>query len=224
MARYYHGMNPMISFEQEWVSPILEVYKKHKITDRFNVILGLNPLGQILCRELYEELDFETVLVINSPNFSGWNRYPADAKPPVVPVHGMVNEELMIIFGDVFIREFEWVADLLFYIRGNVPVKHIIALMTHDGPTCGQVLSSKGERLLKRMGIPMGRSDFYDGLTAPLISLGNVANLDSVVIFLEKSFGSEVIYQADDISVSEEDVQKARMILDEGLRLKNRWE
>jgi hypothetical protein len=212
----------MSTFEQEWVSPILEVYKKYKITDRFNVILGLNPLGQILCRELYEEQDFETVLVINSPNFSSWNRYPADVKPPVVPVHGMVNEELMIIFGDVFIREFEWVADLLFYIRGNVPVKYIIALMTHDGPTCGQVLSSKGERLLRRMGIPKGRSDFYDGLTAPLISLGNVVNLDSVVIFLEKSFGSEVIYQSDEISVSEEDVQKARMILEEGLRLKNR--
>ena len=217
-------MNTMSLFEQEWVSPILEVYKKYKITDRYNVILGLNPLGQILCRELYEEQEFETVLVINSPNFSSWNRYPTDVKPPVVPVHGMVNEELMIIFGDVFIREFEWVPDLLFYIRGNVPAKHIIALMTHDGPTCGQVISSKGERLLKRMGIPIGRADFYDGLTAPLISLGSAAGLDSVVIFLEKSLGSEVIYQADETSVSEEDVQKARMALEEGLRLKNRWD
>jgi hypothetical protein len=98
----------------------------------------------------------------------------------------------------------------------------MIAMMTHDGPTCGQVISARGERLLKRMGVPIGRADFYDGVTAPLISLGNVAGLDPVIIFLEKSFGSEVIFQADEISVSEEDVQKARMILEEGLRFKNR--
>jgi hypothetical protein len=212
----------MSTFEQEWVSPILEVYKKRKLVDRYNVILGLNPLGQVLCRGLYEEQDFETVLVINSPSFSGWNRYPTDVKPPVVPLHAMINDELMIIFGDVFIREFEWVPDLLFYLRGNVPSKFMIAMMTHDGPTCGQVISARGERLLKRMGVPIGRADFYDGVTAPLISLGNVAGLDPVIIFLEKSFGSEVIFQADEISVSEEDVQKARMILEEGLRFKNR--
>ena len=164
----------MSSFEQEWVSPILEVYKKRKVVNQFNVILGLNPLGQILCRELYEEQDFETVLVINSPNFSTWNRYPTNVKPPVVPVHGMIRDELMIIFGDVFIREYEWVPDLLFYIMGNIPAKFVLALMTHEGPTCGQVISSKGERLLKRMEVPLGKADFYDGLTAPLISLGSV--------------------------------------------------
>jgi hypothetical protein len=212
----------MSTFEQEWVSPILEVYKKCKITDMYTVILGLNPLGQVLCRQLYEQQDFETILVINSPNFSGWNRYPIDVKPPVVPVQGMVNDDLMIVFGDVFIREFEWVPDLLFYLRGNVPTKHVIGIMTHDGPTCGQVISRKGERLLKRMGIPVGRADFYDGLTAPLISLGNVTNLSSVIIFIEKSFGGEVIYQADEYSVSQEDVQKARMILEEGLHLEGR--
>jgi hypothetical protein len=223
VTRYFTKMNTMSSFEQEWVSPILEVYKKRKLVDRFNVLLGLNPLGQILCRELYEEQDFETVLVINSPNFSSWNRYPANTKPPVVPVHGMINDELMIIFGDVFIREFEWLPDLLFYLRGNVSSKFVVAIMTHDGPTCGQVISNRGERLLKRMGVPLGRADFYDGLTAPLISLGSAAGLDSILIFLEKSLSNEIIFQVDEISVSVEDVQAARIVLEKGLRLKNQF-
>jgi hypothetical protein len=36
----------MPAFEQEWISPILEVYKKRKIEDTHTVILGLNAIGQ----------------------------------------------------------------------------------------------------------------------------------------------------------------------------------
>ncbi|MHA1637199.1 MAG: hypothetical protein ACTSUB_04210, partial [Candidatus Thorarchaeota archaeon] len=132
------------------------------------MILGLNPVGQALCKNLYERAFFETVLVFNSPAFSTWNKYPSDLKPPVIPVQGMIFDDLMLIFGDVIIREYEWVTDLLFYLRGHVPTRFIIGLQTHEGPTVGQVITRKGERLLKRMDVPLGRSDFYDGLTAPL--------------------------------------------------------
>ncbi|MHA2158783.1 MAG: hypothetical protein ACXABE_07770, partial [Candidatus Thorarchaeota archaeon] len=157
----------MTTYEQEWISPILEVYKKRKISETYSIILGLNPLGQALCRTLYMNNEFETVLLFSSPAFSSWNRYPVDVKPPVVPVHGMIAEDLMIIFGDVMIREHDWMTDMLFYLRGHVPTRFVVALTTHEGPTCGQVLSKKGDRLLKRMNIPIGRSDFYDGITAP---------------------------------------------------------
>jgi len=207
----------MTTFEQEWVSPILEVYKKRKITETYTVILGLNPLGQALCRNLYEHNEFETILLFNSPAFSSWNRYPIDLKPPVVPVHGMVAEDLMIVFGDVMIREFDWMTDMLFYIRGNVPTRFVVAMMTHDGPACGQVLSKKGDRLLKRMEIPLGRSDFYDSITASLISAGSAAGLDPVVLFLEESKTREVILQVDEIAVSQSEVDEARMFLKNGL-------
>ncbi|MGD9396559.1 MAG: hypothetical protein PVJ05_09050 [Candidatus Thorarchaeota archaeon] len=207
----------MSIFEQEWISPILEVYKKRKITESYSVILGLNPLGQALCRRLYEHNQFETILLFNSPAFSSWNRYPVDLKPPVVPVHGMVAEELMIIFGDVMIREFDWMTDLLFYLRGNVPTRFVISLMSHEGPTCGQALSKKGDRLLKRMGISLGRSDFYDGITAPLISAGSAAGLDPVILFLEESREKEIILQVDDIAVTRADVDEALSRLKDGL-------
>jgi hypothetical protein len=210
----------MATFEQEWISPILEAYKKSKITATYSVILGLNPIGQALCRRMYESDRFETLLVFNSPQFSTWNRYPVDVKPPVVPVQGMVCDDLMIIFGDVFIRDYEWVTDMLFYLRGNVPTRFTVALMTYDGPTCGQVLSSKGERLLKRMEIPLGRPDFYDGLTAPLISVGSVAGLDPIVIFLEESVEKEVILQVDEIGISQDEVDRALTTLMKGLELK----
>ena len=210
----------MAPFDQEWISPILEAYKKDKITDTYTVILGLNPIGQALCRRMYESDHFETLLVFNSPQFSTWNRYPVDVKPPVVPVQGMVCDDLMIIFGDVFIRDYEWVPDMLFYIRGNVPTRFTVALMTYEGPTCGQVLSSKGERLLKRMEIPLGRPDFYDGLTAPLISVGPVAGLDPIVVFLEESLEKEVILQVDEIGISQDEVDRALTTLMKGLELK----
>jgi hypothetical protein len=209
----------MPDFEQEWISPILEVYKKGKVTENYTVILGLNPLGQILCRQLYENNIFETVLVFGSPSFSVWNRYPTSVKPPVVPVQGMINGDLMIIFGDVVIREYEWVTDMLFYLRGNVPTRFVIALQSYDGPTCAQVMSSKGDRLLKRMKVPLGRSDFYDGLTAPLISVGPVAGLDPVVMFLDATEGGEVVLQVDDDTVFQEQVNSAYALLDEGLNL-----
>ena len=209
----------MPDFEQEWISPILEVYKKRKLTESFSVILGLNPMGQILCRQLYENNTFETVLVFNSPAFSVWNRYPADLKPPVVPVQGMVNDDLMLVFGDIVIREYEWVPDMLFYLRGNVPTRFVIALQSYDGPTCGQVISSKGDRLLKRMKVPLGRSDFYDGLTAPLMSLGSVADLDPVVIFVETSSGGEVVLQHNEVTVCQEDINEAYSLLNAGLDL-----
>ncbi len=208
----------MPTFEQEWVSPILEVYKKRKITDRYTIILGLNPIGQTLCRALYEKRHFETVLVFNSPSFSTWNRYPAEIKPPVIPVQGMVYDELMIVFGDVFIKEYEWVTDMLFYIRGNVPSRFVIAFSLHEGATCGQVITDRGERLLKRMGIPRGRPDFYDGLTAPLLSLGNVTDIDSVVIHLENTPG-DVIMQIEDEAVSDTDVERAMSLLRTGIDL-----
>lgn len=205
-------------FEQEWVSPILEVYKKRKLTETFSVILGLNPLGQAVCRRIYENNDFETVLLFNSPAFSSWNRYPVDNKPPVVPVHGMINDDLMLIFGDVIIREYDWMTDLLFYIRGNVPTRFLISLMTHEGIPCGLAMSKKGDRLLKRMGIPLGRSDFYDAVTAPLISVGNAAGLDPVVLFLE-SVMDEVLLQIDDLTVSLGEVESAINLLVKGLDL-----
>jgi hypothetical protein len=206
-------------FEQEWVSPILEVYKKRKIEESYSVILGLNPLGQALCRYLYEKNNFETVLIFNSPAFSTWNRYPVDVKPPVVPVHGMVTDDIMLIFGDVMIKEYDWMTDMLFYLRGNVPTRFVISLLTHEGSTCGQVLSKKGDRLLKRMEIPIGRADYYDGITAPLVSAGQVAGLDPVILFMEKSQDQNLILQIDDVSISQSEVDSALELLEKGIDL-----
>ncbi|MFW9832586.1 MAG: hypothetical protein ACFFEK_01190 [Candidatus Thorarchaeota archaeon] len=210
-------MKQVPDFEQEWISPILEVYKKRKITENFSVILGLNPLGQAICRNLYEKNEFETVLLFNSPAFSTWNRYPVELKPPVVPVHGMVSDDLMLIFGDVMFKEYDWIIDMLFYLRGNVPTRFVISVMTHDGPTCGQVMSKKGDRLLKRMDVPLGRSDYYDGVAAPLISAGSTAGLDPVVLFLEETRDQEIILQIDEVSVTQTDVDEALMLLKTGL-------
>jgi len=207
----------MPTFEQEWVSPILEVYKKKKIEENYTVILGLNPLGQALCRHLYEKNHFETVLIFNSPAFSSWNRYPVDVKAPVVPVHGMVSDDIMLIFGDVMVKEFDWMTDMLFYLRGNVPTRFVVSMVTHEGSTCGQVLSKKGSHLLNRMEIPNGRADYYDGITAPLISAGHVAGLDPVVLFIEESQDQEPILQVGDISVSQSEVNLALELLDKGL-------
>ncbi len=210
----------MPTFENEWISPILEVFKREKITGQYTIVLGLNPLGQAVCRSIYDERTFETVLVFNSPSFSTWNRYPAGLKAPVIPVHGMVNDDLMMIWGDIFVKDYEWVTDLLFYIRGNVPTRFILAFMSHDGPTCGVAISKKGNRLLDRMGVQPGYSDFYDGLIAPLMSVGQVAGLDPVVIFLEQYPGQEIIYQIDDIAVGNVDIERIREYLNSGLDLK----
>ncbi len=204
-------------FEQEWVSPVLEVYKKRKIEETYTVILGLNPLGQALCRHLYERNQFESVLIINSPAFSSWNRYPVDVKAPVVPVHAMVSDEIMLIFGDVMIKEFDWMTDLLFYLRGNVPTRFVVSVVSHEGPTCGQALSKKGDRLLKRMDVPIGRADFYDGVAAPLISAGSVAGLDPVVLFLEESQDQELVLQIDDVSVYQSEIDYIAELLEKGL-------
>jgi len=208
----------MKSYEQEWISPILEVYKKRKITDTYTVILGLNPMGQALCRRLYERNRYETILVFNSPSFSTWNRYPADVKPPVVPVHAMADDETMLIFGDVFVKDYEWVTDMLFYLSEHVPMRFVIALSLYDGPTCGQVLTQKGERLLKRMEIPRGHPEFYDGLVAPLISIGNVIDIDPVVLYLE-STPDEIVLQVDDVTVTQADIDGAMILLEKGLRI-----
>jgi hypothetical protein len=209
----------MPTFEQEWISPILEVYKKRKIAETYTVILGLNPLGQALCRQLYEKNELETLLIFNSPAFSSWNRYPVDLKAPVVPVHAMASEDLMIVFGDVVIKEYDWMTDLLFYLRGHVPTRFVISLVTYDGPTCGQVLSKSGDRLLKRMGIPLGRAEFYDGIAAPLISAGSVAGLDPVILFLEERSDQELILQVNDVSVFQSEVDIAFELLERGLDL-----
>jgi len=208
----------MKSYEQEWISPILEVYKKRKITDTYTVILGLNPMGQALCRRLYERNRYETILVFNSPSFSTWNRYPSDVKPPVVPVHAMADDETMLIFGDVFVKDYEWVTDMLFYLSEHVPMRFVIALSLYDGPTCGQVLTQKGERLLKRMEIPRGHPEFYDGLVAPLISIGNVIDIDPVVLYLE-STPDEIVLQVDDVTVTQADIDGAMILLEKGLRI-----
>lgn len=209
----------MTMFEQEWISPILEVYKKRKIEESYSVILGLNPLGQSLCRHLYENNNFETILIFNSPAFSSWNRYPVDLKPPVVPVHGMVADDIMLIFGDVRIKEYDWMTDLLFYLRGNVPTRFIISMLSYEGPTCGQVLSNKGNRFLSRMDVPIGRADYYDGITAPLISAGSVAGLDPVILFIEESQDQDLILQVEEISVSQSEVNYAIDLLAKGLDL-----
>lgn len=207
----------MPTFEQEWISPILEVYKKRKITDEYTILLGLNPLGQAVCRRIYENIPFETVFVFNSPSFSTWNRYPTDIKPPVIPVQAMVSEDLMIIFGDVYIKEYEWMTDLLFFLRGHVPSRFIIGMVSYDGPNVGQVISKKGERLLKRMNLPLGRSDFYDGLSAPLISLGPTANLDPVILFIEQSSVGEFAVQVDNVTIYEDQIESTIDILKAGL-------
>jgi hypothetical protein len=209
----------MPTFEQEWISPILEVYKKQKITETYSVILGLNPMGHAVCRHLYEKNDFESLVIFNSPAFSSWNRYPVDIKAPVVPVHAMVADDLMIIFGDVMIKEYDWMTDLLFYIRGHVPTRFVISIITYDGPTCGQVLSKSGDRLLKRIEVPLGRADFYDGITAPLISVGSVAGLDPIILFLEESRDQDLVLQVDDISVFQSEVESALELLEKGLDL-----
>ncbi len=206
----------MPTFEQEWISPILEVYKKRKITDRYSVILGLNPIGQAICRELFGRDTYETLLVFNSPSFSTWNRYPSGLRPPVVPVHGMVNDDLMLIFGDVFVKDYEWVTDMLFYLRGNVPTRFVIAFALNDDATYGQVLSQEGEKLLKRMGLSRGHPDYYDGLAAPLLSLGTVVDIDPVVIHLENTPG-EIILQVDDSIVTADDIELAKELLERGL-------
>ena len=216
---YQNGAAAMTTFEQDWISPVLEVYKKQKITDTYSVVLGLNPMGQALCRQLYEKNDFETLLVFNSPAFSPWNRYPVDVKPPVVPVHAMVAEDLMIVFGDVVFKEYDWMTDMLFYLRGNVPTRFVVSMLAHDGPTCGQALSSKGNRLLKRMDIPLGRADFYDEIAAPLISAGPVAGLDPVILFLEESSEQELVLQVDDTSIFQSEIDVALELLLRGLNL-----
>lgn len=213
----------MTDFEQEWISPILEAYKKEKLTESYTVILGLNPVGQLLCRQLYENNEFQTALIFNSPSFSVWNRYPTDVKPPVIPVHGMIKEDLMIIFGDVLVRDYEWVTDLLFYLQGNVPTRFVISMQTHDGPTCAQVVSSKGDRLIRRMSLSLGRSDFYDGLAGPLMSVGPVAGLDPVILFLEVREGGEVVMQQDETTVYQEEIEEAYRLLEDGLGLNLRW-
>ena len=209
----------MVDFEQEWISPILEVYKKNARFEEVSIILGLNPIGQSICRRLYEHNTFETVLVFNSPSFSTWTRYPTEMKPPVVPVHAMISGDLMLVFGDILIREYEWVTDMLFYLRGKVPTRFVIALMTHEGGTCGQVMSSKGNRLLKRMEVSLGKSDFYDGLVAPLLSIGPVAGLDPVVLFLESATETDHILQVDDVTIHQGDVERGLRLLDKGLSL-----
>ncbi|MFW9975414.1 MAG: hypothetical protein ACFFDQ_09135, partial [Candidatus Thorarchaeota archaeon] len=78
-------------------------------------------------------------------------------------------------------------------------------------------LSKKGDRLLKRMDVPLGRSDFYDAITAPLISAGNAAGLNPVVIFLEESKDRNILLQIDDITVTQADVEEAHMLLQRGL-------
>jgi hypothetical protein len=209
----------MTTFEQEWISPILEVYKKGKITGTYSVILGLNPLGQALCRQLYEKNEFETLLIFNSPAFSPWNRYPVGLKTPVVPVHAMTNENLMIIFGDIMVKEYDWMTDLLFYISRHVPTQFVVTLVAYDGPTCGQVLSKEGNQLLKKMGIPLGKAEFYDGIAAPLISAGQVAGLDPVILFLEERNDEDLILQIDDVSVFQSEVDTAFELLERGLNL-----
>jgi hypothetical protein len=81
-------------------------------------------------------------------------------------------------------------------------------------------MTEKGNRLLKRMEIPLGRADFYDGLTAPLISVGGVADLDPVVIFLEEDVEKDVILQVDEIAVGTDEVARARDLLVKGLDLR----
>ncbi|TFH07249.1 MAG: hypothetical protein E4H14_08930 [Candidatus Thorarchaeota archaeon] len=207
----------MPMFEQEWISPVLNSFKKGKIEETYTVILGLNPLGQALCRYLYEKNNFETILIFNSPAFSTWNRYPVEVKPPVVPVHGMVSGDTMLIFGDVMIKEYDWMTDMLFYLRGNVPTRFVVSLISHEGQTCGQVLTEKGNRFLKRMEVPIGRADYYDGITAPLISAGSVAGLDPVILFMEESQDQDLVLQVDEISVFQSEVNQALEILDKGL-------
>ncbi len=123
----------------------------------------------------------------------------------------------MIIFGDVIIKEYEWVTDLLFYLRGNVPTRFIITFLTHESGTVGQVLSRKGERLLNRMEVPLGRGDYYDGLSAPLISLGTTLGLDPVVLFIEDIQSGAIELQVDETTVYSTQIELVNNLLYKGL-------
>lgn len=210
----------MSEFEQEWISPILEVYKKREIKQEYSVILGLNPLGQAICRRIYQDNSFESLLVFNSSSFSTWNRYPTDMKPPVIPIHALAAGEIMLIFGDVFIRDHEWIPDLLFYLRGNVPSRFVFGMMSHEAASCGQILSKKGGRLLERMDLPLGYGDYYDGVTGPLLSLATPTSIDPVIMFLEAHPSSDIVLQIDEKTVTEEDVVSAIDLLEKGLDLR----
>lgn len=210
----------MPGFEQEWISPILEVYKKQEIDQTYSIILGLNPLGQAVCRRIYHDNHFETLLIFNSSAFSTWNRYPSDIKPPVIPIQALAADDLMLVFGDVFIRDHEWVPDLLFYLTANVPSRFVFGMMSHDTASCGQALSKKGGLLLERMGVPRGYGDYYDGVTGPLLSLAAPTSLDPVILFLEAHSSSDIVLQIDDKTVTEEDVVLAITLLEKGLDIR----
>lgn len=214
------GMQFMSEYEQEWISPILEAYKKRDIEEQYTVILGLNPLGQAVCRRIYQDNSFETLFVFNSSSFSMWNRYPSDMKPPVVPVHALAAGDLMLVFGDVFIRDHEWIPDLFFYMRGNIPTRFVVGMMSHDAASCGQVLSKKGGRLLERMDIPLGYGDYYDGITGPLLSLATPTSMDPVLLFLESHPSGDIVLQIDEKTVTEEDVVSAIELLEKGLDIR----
>ncbi len=193
------------------------MYKKRKITEQHAVILGLNPLGQAICRRLYERAPFEPVFIFDSPAFRILSTYRAETKPPVIPVQAMVSDELMLVFGDVFVKDYEWVTDLLFFLRGTVPMRFLIGLQPYDGPTVGQAFSKKGENLLRRMDIPSGNSEFYDGLTAPMVSIGAAANIDIVILFIEHISAENLVDQHPSLTIADSQIETTMQMLQQGL-------
>jgi hypothetical protein len=95
-------------------------------------------------------------------------------------------------------------------------------MQTYDGPTVGQVISKKGERLLNRMEVPRGSSEFYDGLSAPLIGLASTTNLDPVILFVEQIGHGEFALQTNEVTIYKEQVETTMNKLETGLDLRLR--
>ncbi len=94
--------------------------------------------------------------------------------------------------------------------RDSIPPRFIIALITHEGPSCEQLVTSRGDRLLKRRSTPLGRADFHDGVCAPLISMNEVSDIDFEVRFLEPFPNNGVVVQTDGSTVNQKEVDVVR--------------
>jgi hypothetical protein len=67
------------------------------------------------------------------------------------------------------------------------------------------------------MEVPLGRSDYYDGLSAPLISLGPTVGIDPVVLFIEDVQSGTVELQVDDTTVYSTQIELVNNLLYRGL-------
>jgi hypothetical protein len=52
------------------------------------------------------------------------------------------------------------------------------------------------------------------------LSIGPVADLDPVVLFLEAALDREIMFQIGDVAISLDEVERSRMLLSKGLDLR----